>query len=121
PQPASNRILLTIGACGAVFQNELSAAGSPAAIFLQGAMPMSGATNESLQVFSVLVENEFGVLARVAGLFASRSFNIESLTVGPTHDSTMSRMTILVRGNPTLLNQVEKQLQKLIEVVAVGV
>lgn len=73
----------------------------------------------NLHVISVLVENEFGVLARVAGLFASRSFNIESLTVGPTHDGTMSRMTIIVKGDPSVLNQVQKQLQKLIEVVAV--
>lgn len=81
---------------------------------------MSSANNNDLHVISVLVENEFGVLARVAGLFASRSFNIESLTVGPTHDGTMSRMTILVKGNPTILDQVQKQLQKLVEVVAVA-
>ncbi len=75
--------------------------------------------NEELHVISVLVENEFGVLARVAGLFASRSFNIESLTVGPTQDPSMSRMTIMVKGERAIIDQVEKQLIKLIEVVAV--
>lgn len=74
---------------------------------------------ERLHVISTLVENEFGVLARVAGLFAARSFNIEALTVGPTHDNSLSRMTIMVRGNAKILDQVKKQLDKLIEVVAV--
>lgn len=76
-------------------------------------------TREELHVISALVENEFGVLARIAALFAARSFNIESLTVGPTHDETMSRMTILVKGSRTIIDQVKKQLLKLVEVVAV--
>lgn len=75
---------------------------------------------EDIHVISALVENEFGVLARIAALFAARSFNIESLTVGPTHDHSMSRMTIMVKGDATILEQVKKQLNKLIEVIAVA-
>jgi len=74
---------------------------------------------ETVHVISALVENEFGVLARIAGLFAARSFNIESLTVGPTHDPSMSRITIVVRGGATIIAQVQKQLVKLIEVIGV--
>lgn len=81
-------------------------------------MPMSE-YNADRHVISALVENEFGVLARIAGLFAARSFNIESLTVGPTHDQSMSRMTIVVNGDSSVISQVKKQLNKLIEVVAV--
>lgn len=82
---------------------------------------MSGqeATKEMTHVLSVLVENEAGVLARVAGLFAARSFNIDSLTVGPTHDETMSRMTVVVKGDTAVIDQVRKQLVKLVEVIAV--
>lgn len=82
-------------------------------------MSLADAKKEGLHVMSALVENEFGVLARIAGLFAARGFNIESLTVGPTHDETISRMTILVKGNATIIEQVKKQLNKLIEVVTV--
>lgn len=77
-------------------------------------------SQDKLHVISALVENEFGVLARIAGLFAARSFNIESLTVGPTLDTSMSRMTIVVKGDDVVLDQVQKQLNKLIEVVAVA-
>lgn len=82
-------------------------------------MAQTDSTKESLHVLSVLVENEFGVLARIAALFAARGFNIESLTVGPIHDTTMSRMTILVKGGQTVIDQVRNQLNKLVEVVAV--
>lgn len=82
-------------------------------------MPTQQPTKEHTHVISVLVENEFGVLARIAQLFAARGFNIESLTVGPTHDETLSRMTIVVKGDDRLLDQVKKQLHKLIEVAAV--
>lgn len=68
---------------------------------------------------SVLVENKFGVLARVAGMFSGRGFNIDSLNVGPTIDPTTSRMTIVVRGDDKVLDQVTKQLDKLVEVIAV--
>ncbi|HEX8371182.1 MAG TPA: acetolactate synthase small subunit, partial [Chthoniobacterales bacterium] len=67
---------------------------------------------------SVLVENKFGVLARVAGMFSGRGFNIDSLNVGPSNDNT-SRMTIVVRGDDTVLEQVTKQLNKLIDVIEI--
>ena len=68
---------------------------------------------------SVLVENEFGVLARVAGLFSGRGFNIESLSVAETLDSTVSRITLVTRGEDQVLEQIEKQLNKLINVIRV--
>jgi len=68
---------------------------------------------------SVLVENKFGVLARIAGLFSARGFNIDSLTVGETEDPTVSRMTIVVKGDDKTLDQVKKQLNKLIDVITV--
>lgn len=69
---------------------------------------------------SVLVENKAGVLARVVGLFSARGFNIDSLAVGETEDPAISRMTIVVRGDETILEQVEKQLNKLIDVIKVS-
>lgn len=68
---------------------------------------------------SVLVENKFGVLARIAGLFSGRGFNIESLTVAETIDPSISRMTIVTRGNDQIIEQVTKQLNKLIDVIKV--
>ncbi|MEW6536026.1 MAG: acetolactate synthase small subunit [Candidatus Auribacterota bacterium] len=68
---------------------------------------------------SVLVENKSGVLARVAGLFSGRGFNIQSLTVCQTEDEAMSRMTIVVNGDDAVLEQVSKQLNKLIDVIKV--
>lgn len=68
---------------------------------------------------SVLVENHFGVLARVAGLFSARGFNIDSLAVGETQDPTVSRMTIVSSGDDRVLEQIVKQLSKLIDVVKV--
>ena len=62
---------------------------------------------------SVLVENEFGVLTRVAGLFSGRGFNIESLSVAPTLDPSISRMTIVTGGDEQILEQINKQLNKL--------
>ena len=69
---------------------------------------------------SVLVENKFGVLARIAGLFSGRGFNIESLTVGPSHDQTLSKMTVVTSGDDAVLEQIDKQLNKLVEVVQVS-
>ena len=66
---------------------------------------------------SVLVENEFGVLSRVASLFSGRGFNIDSLSVAPTNEEGMSRMTIVTRGDEQILEQITKQLNKLIDVV----
>jgi acetolactate synthase-1/3 small subunit len=70
-------------------------------------------------IISLLMENEAGALSRVAGLFSARGYNIESLTVAPTEDLTMSRMTIVTRGSDDVIEQINKQLNKLIEVVAV--
>ena len=68
---------------------------------------------------SVLVENKFGVLTRVAGLFSGRGYNIDTLNVGPTHDPTISRMTIVTRGDDATIDQIVKQLNKLIDVLKV--
>jgi acetolactate synthase-1/3 small subunit len=69
---------------------------------------------------SVTVENRFGVLARVAGLFSGRGFNIESLTVGETADASVSRMTIVTRGDDRIVEQVIKQLRRLVDVIKVS-
>jgi acetolactate synthase I/III small subunit len=68
---------------------------------------------------AVLVENKFGVLSRVAGLFSARGYNIESLSVGETLDPTVSRMTLVVKGDAFVIEQVIKQLHKLIDVIKV--
>lgn len=73
------------------------------------------------QTLAVLVENRAGVLARVAGLFRRRGFNIESLAVGPTEDPSVSRMTIVVEGDDRTVQQVVRQLEKLIDVLQVEV
>jgi acetolactate synthase-1/3 small subunit len=65
------------------------------------------------------MENEAGALSRVAGLFSARGYNIESLTVAPTEDATLSRMTIVTRGSEEVIEQITKQLNKLIDVVKV--
>jgi len=67
-----------------------------------------------------MVENKFGVLARIAGLFSARGFNIDSLAVGETEDPNVSRMTIVVRGDEHILEQVEKQLNRLVDVIKVS-
>ncbi len=68
-------------------------------------------------IISVLLENESGALARVVGLFAQRGYNIDSLTVAPTEDATLSRLTLVTHGNDQVIEQITKQLHKLIEVV----
>jgi acetolactate synthase-1/3 small subunit len=70
-------------------------------------------------IVSVLLENEAGALSRVAGLFSARGYNIESLTVAPTEDATLSRMTIVTSGSSEVLEQITKQLNKLVDVVKV--
>ncbi|MBA2252658.1 MAG: acetolactate synthase small subunit [Nitrospirales bacterium] len=70
-------------------------------------------------IISVTVENKFGVLSRVAGLFSGRGFNIESLSVAPTLDPTMSMMTIVTSGDDRIIEQIVKQLNKLIDVIKV--
>ncbi len=71
-------------------------------------------------MISVLVENKFGVLARIAGLFCGRGYNIDSLTVSPTDDSGTSKMTIVTTGDAAVIEQIEKQLTKLIDVIKVS-
>ncbi|MEF8793728.1 acetolactate synthase small subunit [Thiohalorhabdus sp.] len=71
------------------------------------------------RVISVLLENEAGALSRVAGLFSARGYNIEGLSVAPTDDEQVSRMTIVTRGDEQIIEQIIKQLRKLIEVIKV--
>ena len=73
----------------------------------------------SRHIISVLVENEAGALSRISGLFSARGYNIETLTVAPTEDASMSRMTIVTTGSEDVIEQITKQLNKLIEVVKV--
>ncbi|MDR2219121.1 MAG: acetolactate synthase small subunit [Methylobacillus sp.] len=68
-------------------------------------------------IVSLLMENEAGALSRVAGLFSARGYNIESLTVAPTEDETLSRMTIVTSGSEEVIEQIVKQLNKLVDVV----
>ena len=70
-------------------------------------------------IISILLENEAGALSRVAGLFSARGYNIETLTVAPTEDSSLSRLTIVTRGSDDIIEQITKQLNKLIDVVKV--
>lgn len=66
---------------------------------------------------ALLLENEPGALSRVVGLFSARGYNIESLAVAPTHDPTVSRLTLVTRGNDEIIEQITKQLNKLVEVI----
>ena len=68
-------------------------------------------------IISILIENEAGALSRVSGLFSARGYNIESLTVAPTEDASLSRMTLVTRGNDDIIEQITKQLNKLVDVV----
>jgi acetolactate synthase-1/3 small subunit len=70
-------------------------------------------------IIAVLIENEAGALSRVVGLFSARGYNIESLTVAPTEDASLSRMTIVTTGNEEVIEQITKHLNRLIEVVKV--
>ncbi len=72
---------------------------------------------EGRHIISVLLENESGALSRVAGLFSMRGYNIESLTVAPTNDPTLSRTTLVTRGDDRTIEQITKQLNKLVDVV----
>jgi len=70
-------------------------------------------------ILSLLLENEAGALSRVAGLFSARGFNIESLTVAPTEDPTISRMTLVTEGSDEIIEQITKHLNKLVDVIKV--
>jgi acetolactate synthase-1/3 small subunit len=74
-------------------------------------------TKAMRHIISILLENESGALSRVAGLFSARGYNIESLTVAPTEDPSLSRMTIVTSGSDDVIEQITKQLNKLIDVV----
>jgi acetolactate synthase-1/3 small subunit len=71
-------------------------------------------------IISVLLQNEAGALARLAGLFSSRGYNIESLTVAPTHEPTLSRLTLVTSGSDAVIEQINKQLRKLVDVVEIA-
>ena len=75
--------------------------------------------SRSRHIISILMENATGALSRVSGLFSQRGYNIESLTVAPTDDPTLSRMTLVTKGNDASVEQIVKQLNKLIDVVKV--
>ena len=75
--------------------------------------------SEMRHIVSLLMENESGALSRVAGLFSARGYNIESLTVAPTEDPSLSRMTVVTTGSDDVIEQITKQLNKLIDVVKV--
>ena len=74
---------------------------------------------EERHIFSVLVENRFGVLARVAGLFSGRGFNIDSLNVAETHDSSISQITLVTHGDAQIIEQIYHHLNRLIDVIEV--
>src|SRR3989449_3118070 len=80
---------------------------------------MQNGNDPRKHTIAVLVENKFGVLSRVAGLFSARGYNTESLSVGETVDPSVSRMTLVVRGDEVVIEQVGKQLHKLIDVIKV--
>ena len=80
---------------------------------------MADITDVEKHTIAVLVENKFGVLSRVAGLFSARGYNIESLSVGETLDPSVSRMTLVVAGDAFVIEQVMKQLHKLVDVIKV--
>ncbi len=82
-------------------------------------MILAGRPVSMRHIISILLENEAGALSRVSGLFSARGYNIESLTVAPTEDPSMSRMTIVTTGSDDVIEQITKQLNKLVEVVKV--
>ncbi len=79
--------------------------------------PSSGTANTMRHIISILMQNEAGALARVVALFSSRGYNIESLNVAPTDDSQLSRLTLVTRGSDSIIDQINKQLLKLVDVV----
>src|SRR6188508_3752220 len=94
-------------------------AGTPDLIKLEDLDAAAGALTGRKHVLSIQVENRPGVLARIAGLFSRRGFNIDTLAVGPTEDPTVSRMTITLDGAAHPIDQVTKQLHKLVNVIKI--
>ena len=91
---------------------------SASGAWLRRYLPITSTTHMR-HVISLLIENESGALSRVSGLFSARGYNIESLTVAPTEEASVSRMTIITSGSDEIVEQITKQLNKLIEVVKV--
>jgi acetolactate synthase-1/3 small subunit len=81
--------------------------------------PPAATEREKRHTISVLVENKFGAFTRIAGLFAAKGYNIDSLAVGPTEDESVSRMTIVTRGDDQIIEQIIKQLNKVIDTIKV--
>src|SRR3989337_278573 len=79
----------------------------------------NGEEKEQKHTISILVENKFGAFNRIAGLFAAKGYNIDSLTVGPTEEGDISRMTVVTRGDDQIIEQITKQLNKLIDTIKV--
>jgi acetolactate synthase-1/3 small subunit len=86
---------------------------------MQSAQNNRAEAREKSHTISVLVENKFGAFIRVAGMFAAKGYNIDSLSVGPTEDETVSRMTIVTRGDDQVIEQIIKQLNKVIDTIKV--
>lgn len=84
-----------------------------------GRRTLPGSEVKRRHTISVLVENKFNTLARIAGLFSAKGYNIDSLSVGPTEDETVSRMTIVTEGDDAIIEQITKQLHKLIDTIKV--
>lgn len=80
---------------------------------------VNGEEKEQKHTISILVENKFGAFNRIAGLFAAKGYNIDSLTVGPTEEGDISRMTVVTRGDDQIIEQITKQLNKLIDTIKV--
>jgi len=92
---------------------------SPSSSVVSRRTPPPGADKKTRHTISVLVENKFGAFTRIAGLFAAKGYNIESLSVGPTEDESISRMTIVTEGDDAIIEQITKQLNKLIDTIKV--
>jgi acetolactate synthase-1/3 small subunit len=106
---------LRADALGSSFAGDAASAQSPAVPWERGFFDLAVMRH----TISVLVENKFGVLTRIAGLFSGRGYNIDTLNVGPTHDPNTSRMTIVTEGDDATLEQIVKQLNKLVDVIEV--
>jgi len=90
-----------------------------ASIPASGRRSVPGTEQKRKHTISVLVENKFNTLSRIAGLFSAKGYNIDSLSVGPTEDETVSRMTIVTEGDDPIIEQITKQLHKLVDTIKV--
>jgi acetolactate synthase I/III small subunit len=90
-----------------------------ASTFTNARRSAQGTDQKRRHTISILVENKFNALSRIAGLFSAKGYNIDSLSVGPTEDETVSRMTIVTEGDDPIIEQITKQLHKLIDTIKV--